>query len=71
MIYKIGEFVEMVYVMKCMVDYYINIGLLKVECFVFNYCFYNEEVLKCFYLIEKLKSEGCFFEEIFFLFFIE
>jgi MerR family transcriptional regulator, copper efflux regulator len=61
---KIGELAEMANVTKRTIDYYTNLGLLKVERSTSNYRYYDKSAIERLHYIEQCKKNGMSLEEI-------
>lgn len=61
---KIGELAEIANVTKRTIDYYTNLGLLKVERSSSNYRYYDHSAIEQLRLIEQCKKGGMSLEEI-------
>lgn len=61
---KIGELAELADVTKRTIDYYTNLGLLKVERSTSNYRYYDRSSIDRLRFIENSKSEGMSLHEI-------
>ncbi|MGG7620629.1 MerR family transcriptional regulator [Robertmurraya sp. GLU-23] len=61
---KIGELAEIANVTKRTIDYYTNLGLLKVERSTSNYRYYDKSAVERLHFIEQCKKDGMSLEEI-------
>jgi MerR family transcriptional regulator, copper efflux regulator len=61
---KIGELAERANVTKRTIDYYTNLGLLKVERSTSNYRYYDKSAIERLHYIEQCKKDGMSLEEI-------
>ncbi|MGG3799127.1 MerR family transcriptional regulator [Metabacillus fastidiosus] len=61
---KIGELAELSNLTKRTIDYYTNLGLLKVERSSSNYRYYDHSAIERLHFIENCKKSGMSLEEI-------
>jgi MerR family transcriptional regulator, copper efflux regulator len=61
---RIGELADIANVTKRTIDYYTNIGLLKVERSTSNYRYYDHYAIERLHFIEQCKQDGMSLEEI-------
>lgn len=61
---RIGELAEIAKVTKRTIDYYTNLGLLKVERSTSNYRYYDKSAIERLHFIEQCKKDGMSLEKI-------